>query len=191
VAQFNSPAYSEFVKLILKVSLNLGANLSLSLFGLTQGERTVSGALAAERKTLIGPEMGIKPEEFSFPTNGSGSPDSQAAPRATVKLLSDMYAGKNGAVFKAALPILGVDGSLAETGLTLPAKAHVFAKTGTTVDSTGLKAQVLAGYIDAKSGRHLAFALYVNDAGPIKSIADVADVFADEAEITNAIYEAN
>jgi D-alanyl-D-alanine carboxypeptidase/D-alanyl-D-alanine-endopeptidase (penicillin-binding protein 4) len=190
VAQFVSPAYSEFAKLILKVSLNLGANLSLSLFGLTQGERTVTGALAAERKTLVG-QMGIKSDEFAFPTNGSGSPDSQAAPRATVKLLAGMYAGKNGALFKAALPILGVDGSLAGTGGALPAKGHVFAKTGTTVDSTGLKAQVLAGYIDSKSGRHLAFALYVNDAGPIKSIADVAGVFQDEAEITNEIYQAN
>jgi D-alanyl-D-alanine carboxypeptidase len=93
--------------------------------------------------------------------------------------------------YRAALPILGVDGSLAGSGLTLPAKGHVFAKTGTTISDGNLKAQVLAGYIDAKSGRQLAYALYVNDVGTLKSIADVTHVFEDEAEISNVIYELN
>jgi PBP4 family serine-type D-alanyl-D-alanine carboxypeptidase len=190
VAEFVSPPYSEYTKLVLKVSLNLGANLSLSLFGLTKGQRTIAGALAAERKTLVD-QMGIKGGEFEFPTNGSGSPDSRAAPRATVKMLTEMSKGNNATAYRASLPVLGVDGSLAGTGRSLPAKGHVFAKTGTTIDRGGLKAQVLAGYIDAKSGRHLAFALYVNDVGPIKSIADVAEVFGDEGEITNVIYESN
>lgn len=188
VAQYVSPQYAQDVKLILKVSLNLGANLSLSLFGLTKGQRTIAGSLAAERRELVA--MGI-PAEFNFPTNGSGSPDSQAAPRATVALLAAMNRGPNAVPFRNALPILGVDGSLAETGRRLPAKGHVFAKTGTTIDKTGLKAQVLAGYIDARSGKRLAFALYVNNAGPIRSIEDVTGVFDDEAAIANAIYERN
>ena len=37
----------------------------------------------------------------------------------------------------------------------------------------------------------LAFALFVNDAGPLKELADVANVFTDEAAITNVIYESN
>lgn len=190
IAAFVSPPYSEYSKLILKVSLNLGANLSLSLFGLTKGERTIAGALAAERKALIG-TMGIPAREFDFPTNGSGSPDSQAAPRAAVQMLVAMSKGANAVPYRNSLPILGVDGSLAETGGSLPAKGHVFAKTGTTIDKTGLKAQVLAGYIDARSGRHLAFALYVNNAGSIQGISDIANVFDDEAQIANAIYENN
>jgi PBP4 family serine-type D-alanyl-D-alanine carboxypeptidase len=190
VAELVSPPYAQYAKLILKVSLNLGANLSLSLFGLTRGQRTVAGALASERKTLVD-KMGIKAGDFDFPTNGSGSPDSRAAPRATVQLLAAMSKGSNFAAYRASLPILGVDGSLARTGRGLPAKGHVFAKTGTTIDDTGLKAQVLAGYIDARSGRRLAFALYVNHVGPIESIADVANVFEDQAAIVSAIYQAN
>lgn len=85
----------------------------------------------------------------------------------------------------------GVDGSLAGSGLTLPAKRHVFAKTGTTISDGELKAQVLAGYIDAKSGKQLAYALYVNNVSTLKSIADVTDVFEDKAEISNIIYESN
>ncbi|HEY7061779.1 MAG TPA: D-alanyl-D-alanine carboxypeptidase/D-alanyl-D-alanine-endopeptidase [Chloroflexota bacterium] len=189
VAAFVSPPYSEYAKLILKVSLNLGANLSLMLFGLARGQRTIADALAVERQTLVD-EMGIRPDQFDFPTNGSGSPDSQAAPRATVRMLTEMAGSAVAQAYQAALPVLGVDGSLAESGTRLPARGHVFAKTGTTIADGALKAQNLAGYIEARSGRRLAFAVYVNDAGPIQRIDDVAEVFEDEATITNAIYEA-
>lgn len=189
VAAFESPPYAEYAKLILKVSLNLGANLSLMLYGLTQGQQTVTGALAAERRTLVD-TMGIPVGGFDFPTNGSGSPDSQATPRATVKLLAEMSRTAVAEPYKDALPVLGINGSLAHTGVALPAKGHAFAKTGTTLDQTGLKAQNLAGYIDARSGRRLAYALFLNDAGPVRQISDVSEVFEDEAVITNAFYEA-
>ena len=91
--------------------------------------------------------------------------------------------------------MLGENGSLATAGTTLPGKGHVFAKPGTTLspDADGvlqLKAQNLAGYINTKSGRSVAYALMVNDAGPVREIAtDVAEVFEDEATISSAIYE--
>src|SRR5215217_5886295 len=99
--------------------------------------------------------------------------------------------------YLAALPILGEDGSLATSGTTLPGKGHVFAKPGTTVapDANGvfqLKAQNLAGYITTKSGRTAAYALMVNDAGPVDPAnigADVGEVFEDEATISSVIYE--
>ena len=78
-----------------------------------------------------------------------------------------------------ALPILGVDGSLATVGrdppnpLIEPAIGKVYAKTGTTVEPGRLKAQVFAGYMDAKSGKRLAYVVYVNNVAPIESIADV------------------
>jgi D-alanyl-D-alanine carboxypeptidase/D-alanyl-D-alanine-endopeptidase (penicillin-binding protein 4) len=62
---------------------------------------------------------------------------------------------------------------------------------GRTISNGGLKAQVLAGYIDAKNGKQLAYALYVNNVSTLKSIADVTDVFEDKAEISNIIYESN
>jgi D-alanyl-D-alanine carboxypeptidase/D-alanyl-D-alanine-endopeptidase (penicillin-binding protein 4) len=104
-------------------------------------------------------------------------------------MLSAMAASDVAPFYQSALPLLGVDGSLAHTGMDLPARGHVYAKTGTTIERGALKAQNLAGYIDARSGRQLAFAVFLNDAGPIQSISDVAGVFEDEAAITNAIYE--
>jgi len=188
VAQFISPFYDQYARLILKVSLNLGANLSLMQYGLTRGQRTIRGALAAEREALVN-RFGIAPDAFDFPTNGSGSPDSRATPRAVVQMLTAMSRSSVAAPYAAALPVLGVDGSLAGTGTNLPARGHVYAKTGTTVIDGELKAQNLGGYIDAKSGRRLAFALFVNDAGPLEQLDDIGEVFEDEAAISNAIYE--
>ncbi|NQV11251.1 MAG: D-alanyl-D-alanine carboxypeptidase [Cyanobacteria bacterium] len=185
VASWSSAPYGALARLILKVSLNLGANLSLTQVGLEEGERQVKGALAAERRDLI--RQGLSPQSFRFPSNGSGSPDSQATPRAVVQWLEIMHRSPEAAVFRAALPVLGVDGSLAETGRDLAARGEVMAKTGTTIDATGLKAQVLAGYLRSPSGRDLAFALFVNDAGPVSAITEVAEVFEDQAVITDLI----
>ena len=93
------------------------------------------------------------------------------------------------------LPIMGVDGSLATAGTDLPAAGKVFAKTGTTVDAdendvVQLKAQNFAGYIETKSGRLVAYALMVNDAGPLVDFEkDIGAVIGDEAAISNYIFE--
>ena len=193
VASYTSAPYDQVAKLVLKVSLNLGANLSLSLFGLEQGERTIDGALSAERKVLSG-KYGIDPSLFRFPTNGSGSPDSEAAPRALAQWLATVRKTDVGSTFQKALPVMGVDGSLSETGKELSGKGRVFAKTGTTVGpgpdgKPHLIAQCLAGYIETRGGRRVAYALMVNNAGPLKQIVDVTEVFEDQAVISNIIYE--
>ena len=195
VANFVSPPYAQDARLILKVSLNLGANLSLSLFGLDEGKRTIDGALAAERETLID-DFGLDGDQFDFPTNGSGTPDSRATPRALVDLLIAMHDSDVAEVYQDALPVMGVDGSLANSGVDLPGKGHVFAKTGTTIapgdddETVELKAQNFAGYIETESGRLVAYALMVNDAGAIEDIeTDVSGVITDEALISNIIYE--
>jgi D-alanyl-D-alanine carboxypeptidase/D-alanyl-D-alanine-endopeptidase (penicillin-binding protein 4) len=195
VALHRSAPYAQLARLVLKVSLNLGANLSLSLFGLDHDRRTVKGALAAERRTLV-KRFGIAPGAFRFPTNGSGTPDSEATPRALVQMLRGMSRTRVARAYARGLPVLGKNGSLAHTGTTLPARGHVRAKTGTTImpgadgETIELKAQNMAGYITTKSGRRLAYALMVNDVGAITDIeTDVAGVFQDEAEIANVIYE--
>ena len=73
---------------------------------------------------------------------------------------------------------------------------HVFAKPGTTIAAgpdgrtLELKAQNLAGYIDARSGRRLAYAVMVNDAGPVSpDLREVPEVFEDEGRISSLIYE--
>lgn len=187
VAALVSPTYAQQAKLILKVSLNLGANLALTQFGLAHGQTTVTGALAEERKAIVG--LDIPANAFDFPTNGSGSPDSRATPHAIVDMLTAMSRTSVADTYKKALPSLGVDGSLAHTGTDLAAKGHVYAKTGTTLSGETLEAQTLSGYVDTRAGHRLAFAICLNHYGPITKIEDVTTVFTDQAAITNALYE--
>jgi D-alanyl-D-alanine carboxypeptidase/D-alanyl-D-alanine-endopeptidase (penicillin-binding protein 4) len=187
IAAYTSPPFSQQAQLILKVSLNLGANLALTQFGLAKGQTTKAGALAAERAALIA--LGIPGNSFKFPTNGSGSPDSEATPQALVDMLGAMNKTSVADDYRNALPLLGVNGSLASSGANLPAKGHVHGKTGTTVGAGGvLVAQNLAGYIDAKSGHRIAFAIINNNFGKLKSLDDVLTVLGDEAAITNVLY---
>jgi D-alanyl-D-alanine carboxypeptidase/D-alanyl-D-alanine-endopeptidase (penicillin-binding protein 4) len=71
--------------------------------------------------------------------------------------------------FRSALPVLGRDGTLAEIQVDAPAAGKVFAKTGTYASYDPLNrrlivhAKGLAGYFTSKSGRRIAFAIYVNN----------------------------
>lgn len=194
VAELVSLPYGQYARLILKVSHNLGANLSLMLFGLSEGARTRADALAAERLALT-EVYGISADGFDFPTNGSGSPDSRATPATVTKLLKAMQKTSVAETYLDALPILGVDGSLASIGTDppnaqiAPAIGKARAKTGTTMEPGTLRAQVFAGYLDARSGRRLAYVAYVNNVSPIDSIAQVIDVFTDEGVISALLYE--
>lgn len=187
VASFTSLPYSEFAKLILKVSLNTGANLSLMYQGLAKGARTVDDALATERQALTG-DLGLDAAGFSFPTNGSGTPDSRATARTTATLLRVMSQRPIYTVYRNALSILGVDGSLAAIGKDVPGKEHIAVKSGATVSDGQMIAMNMAGYIDAKSGRRLAYALFVNHAGPVTALTDTLEVFDDEAAILGIVY---
>ena len=129
VAELVSAPYAQYSKLILKISHNLGANLSLMLFGLSHGVNTMEQALQVERKTLT-EEDGLNGEGFYFPTNGSGSPDSEASAETTVDLLRFMERQRDFPEYFRSLPILGVDGSLAEFGATVPLEERFSPKPG-------------------------------------------------------------
>ena len=190
VANFVSVPYAEIAKLILKVSLNTGANLSLMYAGLSQGQRTVATALAAERRLLID-GMGLDPAGFEFKTNGSGSPDSLASARTTAHLLASMSRKPSYAVYRGALPRLGTDGSLAAVGKNVVGREHMSLKSGATVENGQIVAISMAGYIEARIGRAQTFAVFVNDAGPLTGLGDSIEVFEDEAEIAGIVYRLN
>jgi D-alanyl-D-alanine carboxypeptidase/D-alanyl-D-alanine-endopeptidase (penicillin-binding protein 4) len=51
-----------------------------------------------------------------------------------------------------------------------------------------LRAQALAGYITAKSGRRLAYSLVVNEVGVISDITDVITVLQDQGTISAVLW---
>ena len=195
VTSFVSFPYSDYARLILKVSYNIGADTSLLLWGNTQGVDNMAAALAAERVSLT-TVYGIPGDEFFF-IDGSGGGDTTATNPAVTRWLEIMSEQPVFSTFFTALPILGVDGSLGfvtdfEQDPTLAgAKGQVHAKTGTFAagDESGLviKGQVFGGYIDAKSGRRLVYELVVNEV-PVTELNDLLAIFQDEGTISAILW---
>jgi|HubBroStandDraft_5_1064220.scaffolds.fasta_scaffold11773_2 D-alanyl-D-alanine carboxypeptidase len=196
VAQLTGMRYGQDAKFILKVSYNIGADTSLVLLGVKHGAPSMAGALAFERKNLA-MKWGIPAGQYHF-VDGSGGGETTATGIAVTKMLDELAKSPAAAAFIAALPILGVDGSLGfvkefESDPSLAGAAgSVRAKTGTYVGATSadameLKAQALGGYITTKSGRHLTFQLVVNNV-PIHKLLDLTNVFQDQGKIAAMLW---
>jgi D-alanyl-D-alanine carboxypeptidase/D-alanyl-D-alanine-endopeptidase (penicillin-binding protein 4) len=100
--------------------------------------------------------------------DGSGLTGNLITADNEVQLQTIMARRPDADAWRSTLPILGVDGSLATVQTGTPAAGHVFAKTGTLAqgdlfNEKGIRflfpAKALGGYIDAKSGRKLAFTI--------------------------------
>jgi D-alanyl-D-alanine carboxypeptidase/D-alanyl-D-alanine-endopeptidase (penicillin-binding protein 4) len=116
-------------------------------------------------------------------------------PRATVALLRYMAARDDFAVFERALPVLGVDGTLARAvPADSPVRGKVQAKTGTMFwhnrmnGGALLTSKSLAGYMTTKSGSRLAIALFVNNL-PTKSADDRDRIGKALGQLCQVIFE--
>lgn len=193
VATLTSPPFSENVKLILKVSQNIHANALLGIMAAHEGKNNIEDGLLIEGQYLQ--RAGIDPKTLSI-VDGEGSSNNRVSPDAAVTLLRVMAVGNNTVVYRAAMPVLGVDGSLAKAAAPdNPAVSKVFAKTGTSAqsDMNGdimLLAKGLAGYMKTRSGRDVAFVIYANNVR-ISSMEDLAAVNTDMGSFAGALYEAN
>ena len=200
VAQLTSAPLEQHVRYVNKVSYNIGADVSLMLFGLAKnGSTTMTASLAAEQSELSS-TFNISPSQYHF-IDGSGGGDTTANGAAVIAMLRGMRSEPDFATYVDSMPVLGVDGSLAtitnfEADATLAgAKGQVHAKTGTYVGVNAsapttpiLKGQALAGYIDAQSGRRIVFFLTVNNV-PIAGIPDVLTAFQDEGTIAAMLWK--
>jgi len=92
-------------------------------------------------------------------SDGSGmSTYNRVSPRATVTLLRWIAGQPWGAAWRETLPVGGVDGTLARRFAGTPLDHRLFAKTG-SLNATS----ALSGWLIAKSGRTLTFAVFAND----------------------------
>ncbi|MCE2983051.1 MAG: D-alanyl-D-alanine carboxypeptidase/D-alanyl-D-alanine-endopeptidase [Parachlamydia sp.] len=185
VAVFVSPPLSEYAKLILKVSHNLGANLVPLLLAAKAGKKTYE-----EGMLLIGEfltrEVKLDPSTFVF-VDAAGGNDNRLTPQTEVNLLSYLRKVPFYQSFFQALPILGVDGSLADFGKQGQGVGRVHAKTGTGVsynlalNQLFLTTQALSGYIQGKSNRLIEFMVVVNNA-EMPAIEDIFPIFEDVSQ---------
>jgi D-alanyl-D-alanine carboxypeptidase/D-alanyl-D-alanine-endopeptidase (penicillin-binding protein 4) len=172
VAEFESPPLSEAIKVTLKVSHNLYAStlplLVASYDTKHHYPKTLAGGLRAQGAFLK--ELGVNVETISFGGGAGGSPADMVTPRATVQLLRAMQKRPEWSTYRSCLPVLGVDGTLAEAvAAESPARGKAMAKTGTLGwgdlmnERALLRSKALAGVLTTAKGRELTIAFFVND----------------------------
>ena len=195
VAEHVSGDLAEIVKVILKTSHNPGADLMACLDAVASGSKDCEQGLVTVQQ-YVSKDLGVDPTAF-FIFDGAGSDDrDRSAGTAFTTFLRAVDGQPYGAAFEDALPVLGVDGDLANQGLGTPAVGHVFSKTGTraAVEPAGvglINARTQVGYIDAASGRKLVFSIMVADVPwDPDNIDTLIQVITDVANLTVAIYEA-
>jgi D-alanyl-D-alanine carboxypeptidase/D-alanyl-D-alanine-endopeptidase (penicillin-binding protein 4) len=168
VAQLTSPPFRETLKVTLKVSHNLYASTLPVLVAVSKGKQTIAEGMAEEGRQLNG--LGVDVKTISLESGAGGGNADRVSPRSTVQLLQGIRKTPDYKVFHDCLPILGVDGTLADSvPMESPARGKVFAKTGTYTDPdllnerVHLRSKALAGYMTTASGKELIFCFFVND----------------------------
>jgi D-alanyl-D-alanine carboxypeptidase/D-alanyl-D-alanine-endopeptidase (penicillin-binding protein 4) len=168
VATFTSLPFSELLKVTLKVSSNLYANTFPLVIAARHGKRTMAEGLELQRQALA--DMGVDLNGISIATASGGTAEDYLTPAAVVQLLQVLSRRPDYPVFRDALPVLGVDGTLADmVAPDSPARGKVRAKTGTfflpetRTRFARLPSKALGGTLTTAGGRTLFFALFVND----------------------------
>lgn len=150
-----SPPLRELVRPMLKRSVNLYAEALVRLAAGPDGAREMSAATPAMRDRLRG--WGLTEERVRV-VDGSGlSRFNLASAEALTDALVAAWDG-GASPLVAALPVAGVDGTLAERMKGTAAAGNVRAKTGTMTH-----VRSLAGYVTTADGEPLAFAIIANN----------------------------
>jgi D-alanyl-D-alanine carboxypeptidase/D-alanyl-D-alanine-endopeptidase (penicillin-binding protein 4) len=156
-----------------KPSQNQIAEILFKTVGLEQtGVGTADSGRAVVERQLAA--WGIAPTSFAV-RDGSGlSRHDYIAPEAIVRVLDAMRRNPSFEVFRNALPIAGVDGTIANRMRNTAAAGNVHAKTG-FVD----KARSLSGYVTTADGRLLIFSLLCNNwTTSSREVDQIADAIA-------------
>jgi PBP4 family serine-type D-alanyl-D-alanine carboxypeptidase len=169
VAEHVSPPLAEEVKVTLKVSQNLHAGIGPYLLGLLvakDAKDPLQAGFGVERVFLKEAML-----DLTGASQGDGAGGDWAdlfSPDFICHYLAYWKTRPDFDLFFKALPILGRDGTLAKIQVANPAAGHVFAKTGTFGSEDRLNGRMmlngkgLAGYVQTKGGRMVAFAAYMN-----------------------------
>lgn len=168
VASLTSAPFKDTLTVTFKVSHNLYASTFPCLVAAAKGQTTAEYGLREQRKILK--ELGVDTTAISFGGGAGGAAADFVSAKATVQLIQGMAKRPEWDVYKAALPVLGVDGTLSDVVKEAsPARGKAFAKTGTLIwydvanERYLLKSKALAGTMTTKSGATLYFCMMVNN----------------------------
>lgn len=165
IVNLQSPQFSLIAAQTLKPSQNLYTELILRTLGkLTPPPATftisnpTSEQLGLEAVRSFLKTAGIRPEALVLDDGSGLSRGDMITAEATVQLLTFMSKHRFANVFRDALPIAGVDGTLRNRLRGTPAENNLRAKTGSLSSAASL-----AGYVTTAAGERLAFSIMVNN----------------------------
>ena len=166
-----SPPLRAALPVMEKPSQNQMAEIFYKTLGL---ERTGVGSADSARRVVERRlrAWGVDPERDIAVRDGSGlSRHDYVTPQTLVRILSAVRRDSAFRVFYDALPVGGVDGTIASRMKGTPAAGNVRAKTG-TVD----KARSLSGYVTTADGELLVFSMLCNNfTVPTRAVERVQD----------------
>jgi len=189
VAAYVSPPFSEYTKLIFKISSNVGADLMLCLMAVKAGSTNCEDGFPVLASFLT--RAHVDTNQIVL-TDGHGGPNDRFTPQALTELLHYWMGQPEFAQFRQMLPILGEHGNLAGICTSCPAMGKVFAKPGTAaaLDSFNTRlflSEALGGYLEVKPGKFYIFDLAINNA--LIPFTGAQQVFNDLANISAFLQE--
>ncbi|MEW5981737.1 MAG: D-alanyl-D-alanine carboxypeptidase/D-alanyl-D-alanine-endopeptidase [Acidobacteriota bacterium] len=166
-----SPPLADIIKVMLKVSQNMYADTLLRVIGTTaDGDRLPAGTADAGQAVVEDTlnTWGIEPRRYVL-ADGSGlSRYNYLSTDVLVDVLTRMYADeRHRQAFLEALPIAGVDGTIAGRMKGTRAEGNARAKTGSIAH-----ARALSGFVTTAEGEPVVFSMMVNNFNVPQSEAD-------------------
>ena len=154
---YQSPTLADIAQPMLKDSINLYAESALRLNAAAAvTPKTNDAALEGFRSRMAA--LGVSPDAYQV-IDGSGlSRRDAAAPEVFIAVLQRMFDPAGSSPWMRALPVAGVDGSLAGRMKGTAAENNLRAKTGTMSNIRSL-----AGYVTTGDGERLAVVIMLND----------------------------
>lgn len=165
IAKLQSPPFATVAAQTLKPSQNLYTEIILRTLGevapvpatATSSVQTSEDAGHDVVKAFL-KEAGLNPDSLVL-SDGSGlSRNDMITVDSNVQLLTYMSKHKYAAVWRDALPIAGVDGTLRNRLRNTPAENNLRAKTGSLSSAASL-----SGYVTSAAGENLVFSIVVNN----------------------------
>lgn len=192
VAELESLPLAEEVTYVMKISYNRGAQTLICRLAVSAGQTKCDAGMGVAKD--IWADAGLDVLGASL-IDGSGLEGNYITPENAVEIQSLMAKRPDAEAWRATMPILGVDGSLATVQTDSAAAGQVFAKTGTLVGGDSFNGRVrlgtktLGGVMDTKDGRHLAFTIIVNQ-GFYAEIEGVFEANEDVGKVAALIQQA-
>ncbi|MEO7970305.1 MAG: D-alanyl-D-alanine carboxypeptidase/D-alanyl-D-alanine-endopeptidase [bacterium] len=166
LTSLQSPPFSLIAAQTLKPSQNLYAELILRTLGRVVPSSSPNSSDVARTSESSGVEVvraflreaGVDASALSL-SDGSGlSRDDMVTAEATLQLLTYMRRQRYANIFREALPIAGVDGTIRNRMKGTPAQNNLRAKTGELRSASSL-----SGFVTTAAGEELVFSIMVNN----------------------------